>query len=411
MTTRDLFQETITALTANKARSGLTMLGIVIGIASVIAMVAIGNGAQASISSSIDALGSNLIEVLPGAATSGGVSAGFGSSKTLTMADAAALESGVVSNIAAVAPESTGRYQVVTSQANTNTTVDGTVPAYTSVRNLQIAEGSFFSTEQNTNLSKVAVIGPTAATALFPDGSDPVGQTIRINGNIFTIIGETVSKGSSGASNQDDEIYIPIAVAQQYLSGSFYRGSETVSDISIEASSAGAMTQVQNDVTSELLQLHGISNPANADFQILNQSDIISTASTVTGTFTILLAAVAGISLVVGGIGIMNMMLTSVTERTREIGLRKAIGAGESDISNQFLMESLALTLIGGVTGIILGYAIAFAANASGLVAAQVSWTSVLLAFGVSAAIGVVFGWYPARRAAKMNPIDALRFE
>lgn len=411
MTTNDLFQETITALTANKARSGLTMLGIVIGIASVIAMVAIGNGAQASIASSINALGSNLIIVMPGAARTAGVSAGFGSSKTLTLADATALGSGIISNVAAIAPESTGRYQAVTSQANTNTTVDGTVPAYTDVRNLQIAEGTFFSSAQQANRSKVAVIGPTVATTLFPDGTDPVGQTVRIDGTVFTIIGEAASKGSSGISNQDDEIYIPITVAQQYLSGSFYKGSATISDISIEAASADAMTQVQNDVTTELLQLHGISDPTKADFQTLNQSDIISTASSITSTFTILLAAVAGISLVVGGIGIMNMMLTSVTERTREIGLRKAIGAGESDISNQFLMESVALTLIGGITGILLGFAIALGVNISGLVAAQVSWSSVLLAFGVSAAIGIIFGWYPAHRAAKMNPIDALRFE
>jgi putative ABC transport system permease protein len=410
MTTRDLFDETITALTANKVRSGLTMLGIVIGIASVIAMVAIGNGAQASISSSINALGSNLIIVMPGAASSGGVSAGFGSSKTLTMADSNAVANGV-QNITAVAPENSGRYQVVSSQANTNTTVDGTVPAYTSVRNLSIGEGSFFSTEQQINLSKVAVIGPTTAATLFPDGSDPIGQTVRINGNVFTIIGETVSKGSSGISNQDDEIYIPITVAQQYLAGTMYKGSPTISDMSIEASNADSMTQVQNDATALLLQHHGISDPAKADFKVLNQSDIISTASSITSTFTILLAAVAGISLVVGGIGIMNMMLTSVTERTREIGLRKAIGASEKDISNQFLMESLALTLIGGVAGIVLGFGIALGVNLSGLVAAQVSMPSVFLAFGVSAAIGVIFGWYPARRAAKMNPIDALRFE
>ncbi len=410
MTTQDLFQETITALTANKARSGLTMLGIVIGIASVIAMVAIGNGAQASISSSINSLGSNLIIVIPGASTSGGISAGFGSTKTLTIADANAIGQ-QVQNIAAVAPESTGRQQVVSNQANTNTTVDGTVPAYTSVRNLQIAEGAFFSSEQQASLAKVAVIGPTAASSLFPDGSDPVGQTVRINNTIFTIIGETVAKGTSGASNQDDEIYIPITVAEQYLSNTLYKGSPTVSDISIEAANGDVMTQVQNDITALLLQLHGISNPSNADFQTLNQSDLISTVSTITGTFTLFLAAVAGISLIVGGIGIMNMMLTSVTERTKEIGLRKAIGASEADISNQFLMESLALTLIGGITGVVLGFAIAFGVSLTGIVAAQVSLSSVILAFGVSAGIGIIFGWYPARRAAKMNPIDALRFE
>ncbi len=406
MNLRDLFQETTTALSANKSRSGLTVLGIVIGIASVISMVAIGNGAQASINSSIQSLGSNLLIVMPGAARTSLVSSGRGSAKTITLADATAITS-QVQNIAALAPESSGRFQVVSKQANTNTTVDGTVPAYVDIRNVQISEGSFISDTQNQSNAKVAVIGPTTANDLFPDGTDPVGQTIRINGNIFTIIGETVSKGGSGISNQDDQIFIPLSTAMHYLAGT----DTYVSDISVEAISADSMNQVQQDITTLLLQQHKITDPTNPDFNIVNQASIISTASSITGTFTILLAAIAGISLIVGGIGIMNMMLTNVTERTREIGLRKAIGAAERDISNQFLMESVFLTLIGGTIGIALGWAIAFAVNASGIVATQISWSSVLLAFGVSAGIGIVFGWYPARRAAKMNPIDALRFE
>jgi putative ABC transport system permease protein len=411
MNTSDLFQETITALSANKVRSGLTMLGIIIGIASVIALVAVGNGAQASINASIQSLGSNLLIVMPGSSSSAGVSLGRGSTKTLTIDDANAIAA-QVQNVAAVAPELTGRYQVVSSQTNTNTTVDGTVPSYTTVRNLQIAEGTFISDEQESDLAKVAVIGPTAATDLFPDGSDPVGQTIRVNDVIFTIIGETVSKGSSGAgSNQDDELYIPLATAQQYLVGTNENGEKYVGDINIEATDASDMTQVQNDATALLLQRHNISDPTQADFSILNQSDIVSAASSITGTFTILLGAVAGISLVVGGIGIMNMMLTSVTERTREIGLRKAIGATERDISNQFLLESMMLTVIGGLIGIALGWSISFIVALTGLLSPQVTIPSILLAFGVSAAIGIVFGWYPARRAAHMNPIDALRFE
>lgn len=405
MTTRDLFEETFIALSANKARAGLTMLGIVIGIASVIAMVGIGNGAAASISSSINSLGSNLLIIMPGAASTGGVQSFRGSAKTLTNADAEALAASL-QNVTGVAADLSSRYQVATRDANSNTTVDGVTPAYATVRNVEVASGSFISDSQQQSLAKVAVIGPTTATDLFPDGSDPVGQQVRINGIVFTVIGETVSKGASGISNQDDIIYIPLATAERYLAGSQYVGT-----ISVQASNADVMAQVQQDTTDLLLARHHISDPTEADFNILNQADIVATASSVTGTFTALLAAVAGISLVVGGIGIMNMMLTSVTERTREIGLRKAIGATERDISNQFLMESLMLTLIGGAAGILLGWLITIAVSASGLLSAVVSLSSVLLAFGVSAVIGIGFGWYPARRAARMNPIEALRYE
>ena len=411
MTTNDLFQETVTALSANKARAGLTMLGIVIGIASVIAMVAIGNGAQTSIQSSIQSLGSNLLIITPGAQKNPGgfsVSAGRGSSRTLTIADADAIAS-QVSGIQAVAQELSSRYQVTGKGTNTNTSVDGVSPEYAAVRNVTIAAGNFISDTQVKTLAKVAVIGPTTMTDLFGASAQPgdvLGSQIRINGTVFTIIGVTQSKGGTGFTNSDDIVYIPVATAARYLAGSQY-----LTTIDIQAQSAAVMTQVQADATALLLQRHKISNPSAADFSILNQTDIVATASSVTGTFTLLLAAVAGISLLVGGIGIMNMMLTSVTERTREIGLRKAIGANERDISNQFLLESLMLTIIGGTAGIILGIVIAFIFSATGILAASVSIASVLLAFGVSAAIGIAFGWYPARRAARMNPIDALRYE
>ncbi|MDB5236929.1 MAG: hypothetical protein JWL88_31 [Parcubacteria group bacterium] len=410
MTTNDLFQETFTALSANKARAGLTMLGIVIGIASVIAMVAIGNGAQASIQSSIQSLGSNLLIITPGATRNPGgfgASTGRGSSKTLTFDDATALTQ--ISGVQAVAQELTGRYQVTAKGTNTNTTVDGVSPEYATVRNVTVSDGNFISDAQSKTLAKVAVIGPTTMTDLFGEtaqAADVLGEQIRINGIVFTIIGVTESKGSSGFSNSDDMIYIPVQTASRYLAGSQY-----LTTIDLQAQSADVMTQVQTDATNLLLARHKISDPTAADFSILNQASIVAAASSVTGTFTLLLAAVAGISLLVGGIGIMNMMLTSVTERTREIGLRKAIGANEKDISNQFLLESLVLTIIGGSVGITLGMLIAFLVTTTGLLAASVSISSVLLAFGVSAAIGIIFGWYPARRAARMNPIDALRYE
>lgn len=406
MKTSDLLKETYSALTANKVRTGLTMLGIVIGISSVIAMVALGNGAQASIQSSIQSIGSNLIMVTPGAQRSfGGPSAGRGSAQTLTVPDAQAIQNSV-SNINSIAMDVSSRDQVTAKGTNTNTSVVGTTPSYATVRNVTMDEGNFLSDSNINSDSKVAVIGPTTRDDLFGTGAEAMGQTIRIKGVEFKVIGVTQSKGGTGFTNSDDIIYIPYTTAQHYLTGNQY-----LTEIDISGVSADATSQIQNDVTTLLLSRHNIKNAAQADFSTLNQSDIIATASSVTNTFTILLAAVAGISLLVGGIGIMNMMLTTVTERTKEIGLRKAIGAQRKDISMQFLIESVALTFIGGLIGIILGSAIAMTLNNLGIMQAQVSVSSVLLAFGVSAAIGIVFGWYPATRAAAMNPIDALRFE
>jgi putative ABC transport system permease protein len=415
MTTRDLFEETYSAVTANKVRSGLTMLGIIIGIGSVIALVAVGQGSQASIQASVNSLGANLIMITPGATKSVGttVRSAAGSSQTLTPDDATAIESSV-SNVAAVSPEISGRYQVIYKTSNTNTSVMGTTPEYLTIRNLAVDTGNFFSDTDVTNSNRVAVIGPTVLQTLFAPSTNAsatpdmaIGQTIEIKGTEFTVIGVTVAKGGSGFSNQDDMIYVPLGASQHYLLGS----SSYLTEVDVEASTQDAMTQVQNDITTLLLSRHTISDPTQADFSVLNQASIVSTASSVAGTFTTLLAAIAAISLLVGGIGIMNMMLTTVTERTREIGLRKAIGAKKNDITLQFLAESVMLTFTGGFVGIVLGWLGAVVISLVTGVTTSVSIPYILLAFGVSAAIGIIFGYYPARRAAGLNPIEALRYE
>jgi putative ABC transport system permease protein len=289
---------------------------------------------------------------------------------------------------------------------NTNTSVVGTVSAYPEVRNVEIDFGSFISEQNIKSLSKVAVLGPNARDDLFGEDVDAVGKAVRIKGIEFKVIGVTKSKGGSGFGSQDDMIFVPLTSAQKFLVGKDY-----LSTISIQAQDAESMAALQEEVTSLLLIRHNIPDPDSADFRIMNQADIVESASSIANTLSLLLGSIAGISLVVGGIGIMNMMLTTVTERTREIGLRKAIGAKGKDISMQFLAEAITLTLIGGVLGIFFGWLASIGVYKFGGINTKISLMSVALAFGVSAAIGNIFGYYPARRASKFNPIQALRYE
>ncbi len=404
----EIIAEAFGTLTINKLRTGLAALGIVIGIGSVIALLSLGQATQQSVQNQIQALGSNLLTVIPGSQTAGAVRGAAGGSTTLTLDDAKAIENsnGQVDTVSTVSPEFARRAQITTGQTNTNVQVIGVTPAYAQVHKVTLSSGTFITQRDVDAMTKVAVVGPQVATDLFPNEANPIGQSIRIANQTLNIIGVTNSKGGTGFQNQDDIVWIPLTTAQKQLFGVDY-----LSSIALEAKSEDVMTDAQNQVGYLLLSRHKLNDPTQADFSIFSQQDILNTASAATGIFTTLLSGIAAISLLVGGIGIMNIMLVTVTERTREIGLRKALGAKKRVIVTQFLIESIILTFVGGIIGMIVGILTSLIILNIAGAPFVLSPMAIILAIGVSGGIGILFGWYPARRAANLQPIEALRYE
>ena len=403
----ELIFESISTFTLNKLRTGLATLGIVIGIGSVIALVSLGQSSQKAVAVQIQSLGSNLLTVIPGAASTGFVRGAQGGATTLTYEDAKALQtSSQVTAVKNVSPELSRRTQVTTGRKNTNTQILGVVPIFAEVRKVNLASGTFISQKDVEGMGRVAVLGPQVVADLFEEGANPIGQQVRINNQSFRVTGVTVPKGGTGFQNQDDMVFVPLTTAQKLVFGTDY-----ISSIAVEAQNEKVMTQAQDEIGYLLLARHKLKDPSQADFTIFSQNDILGAASAVTGTFTALLSGIAAISLLVGGIGIMNIMLVTVTERTREIGLRKALGAKKKAIITQFLTEAIILTFAGGVIGMGLGTAASFLISNFINLPFTLSLQSILLAIGVSVSIGILFGWYPAQKAANLQPIEALRYE
>ena len=410
-------------LAANKLRSSLTMLGIVIGVGAVIALLALGEGAQAAITAEIQSIGSNLITVIPGR-LEGQHGPGGGTSNTiasLTLADAEALAApGNVSGMLAVVPEFNNNADVVYGDENVNVSIKGTTSDYLLAHNSSPEIGEFLTEQHNTTVSRVAVLGHQTAEDLF-GGSDPLGRTIKINPSTgsghsrvhFRVIGVMEEEGGGMGFSADEVVFIPLTTAQRKLFGGRATSGTSweVSSIAVTLASEDYMDAAADDITWLLRQQHDLEPGDDDDFSVMSQKDLLSTVEQVTGILTIFLGAIAAISLLVGGIGIMNIMLVSVTERTREIGIRKAVGAKRRDILMQFLIEAVVLSVIGGLLGILLGAGIAILVEQSGLMTTVISAESILLATSFSVAVGLFFGIYPSMRAARLHPIEALRYE
>ncbi len=399
-----IIRSAIKALKGNLLRTALTMLGIVIGIASVILIISLGQGASSSITSQVSSLGTNLIFVIPGKQVPGRPPV---SSNSLTYKDSLALADKThMPNVGAVSAQVTTNAEVVANGQNKNTTIIGVGAAYADINSFEMAQGEFISPEDESNYSRVAVLGPTVVEDLFGADAEPIGETITIKSRSFRVIGVTKEKGSTSFSNPDETVYIPVTTGMKVLLGQDY-----VHAISLEAQSSEKVDQTVEEVQTFLLDEHKIEDPALADFTIRSSKEALSTLGAITGVLTGMLAGIAAISLVVGGIGIMNIMLVTVTERTREIGLLKAIGAKQKDILTQFLIESVVLTISGGIVGILVGVSLAFLITLFAPIPFILDPMSILIAVGVSTVVGLIFGIYPARRAAKLSPIEALRHE
>ena len=408
MNISNLFKIAIRALVRNKLRAILTMLGIIIGVASVIAMLAIGEGTKKNIQDQMSSMGTNLIMIMPNMQQRGGVSLGASSSMVLKMSDVEALRNEANQlYLAEVSPQVSANGQVIYGNQNTQTTVYGVSEEYLAIRKLTIESGRIFNASEVRGMSKVCILGQTVVENLFGEGSDPVGMTIRIKNLPFEIIGVLEDKGESGmGQDQDDLILAPYTTVQRRLAAIDYINGIYASAVTEEKSAAAI-----EEVTEILRRTHKLKESEEDDFRVMSQSELLETVSSITDIMTYLLGAIAGISLLVGGIGIMNIMFVSVTERTREIGLRMSIGGRGQDILRQFLVESIIMSILGGALGVIFGYLIAKGAGSLMNSPTVVTTQSVVLAFAVCFAIGVFFGWYPARKAANLNPIDALRYE